>query len=185
MYINENYQLVAVASEPVILEIDVYGTLSSHIRTVSGNDVFLVIPPDIKYYKHEHEFSSGSCEYELSQNPTVVDCSAIKDVLDHIRTIEYYSVYDGISAREVLKPYKMTLNVDVFSMDAVPVAVSFPDKLSYDYKNINYTYGEPPSTFNWKDKDSPDAEAFVDDMVHLGFRVGQNFVPELNMVVML
>ena len=96
-----------------------------------------------------------------------------------------YSVYDGISAREVLKPYKMTLNVDVFSMEAVPVAVSFPDKLSYDYKNINYTYGEPPSTFNWKDKDSPDAEAFVDDMVHLGFRVGQNFVPELNMVVML
>ncbi len=185
MYINENYQLVAVASEPVILEIDVYGTLSSHIRTVSGNDVFLVIPPDIKYYKHEHEFSSGACEYELSQNPTVVDCSAIKDVLGHIRTIEYYSVYDGISAREVLKPYKMTLNVDIFSMDAVPVAVSFPDKLSYDYKNINYTYGEPPSTFNWKDKDSPDAEAFVDDMVHLGFRVGQNFVPELNMVVML
>lgn len=184
MYFNENHQLVAVSSEPVTLSIEVYGTLNSHIRTVSGHDL-IIGSFDIRYYKHTDEFSSGVHQVHLSDTPVVVDASAVKDVLEYIRTIEYYSKYDGISAREVLKPYSMTLGVDIVPSSEKPVSVSFPERLLYRYENINYLYGEPPSTFNHRSNDVPDAEAFVDDDVSLVFDVTTRVLPELNLVTRL
>ena len=181
MYFNDSHQLVAVSSEPVSLDIDVSGTLSSHIRTVSGHDL-IIGSLDIRYYKQTHEFSSCQYDVDLSGTPVVVDDSSVQSLLQYIRTIEYYSRYDSIDAREVLKPYAMTLSVDIVPKSGRPVYVSFPGVLLYRYENINYTYGEPPSTFNYKVKDVPNAEAFVDDDVYLAFTVSSSISPEMNLV---
>lgn len=181
IYFNAEHQLVAVASEPVTLNIDVYGNLKSHIRTVSGHDLIL-FSLKIRYYQHSDDFSSGMHEVSLSTSPVVVDESAVKNVLNYIRTIEYYSEYDGISAREVLKPYSMTLGIDIVPEDDRLVSVNFPESLIYRYENINYTYGEPPSTFNYKENNVPNAEAFVDGDVNLSFNVSYESSPELNHV---
>ena len=79
----------------------------------------------------------------------------------------------------------MTLGVDIVPSSEKPVSVSFPKRLLYRYENINYYYGEPPSTFNHRSKDVPDAEAFVDDDVSLVFDVTTRVLPELNLVTRL
>lgn len=175
MHFDDEYGLVATASEDVSLNIRTYGVLKSHIRTLKGNDWFFGIGTSCKYYRHEHEFDSGNVSVELSDVPSVVDAYAVKNAFEYIRTIEYYSHYDSADRREVLKPYAFSLGVDFDVDDDICIAVSFPDEIVYDYQNINVQYesreSEPPSTWSHKCNDSPAGSVFLDEKVTMEFTV--------------
>lgn len=175
MCFDEDNRLVASASEDVALTVRVYGTLRSHIRTLKGNDWLFGIGTSCRYYKNEYGFDSGDVPVHLSESPAVVDASVVRDALEHIRTIEYYSRYDFEDRREVLKPYAFSMGVDFFPDEDVCLAVKFPDRLVYDYRNVDIDYGnhlsEPPSTWGHSCKDSPDGGAFKDEKVTMEFTV--------------
>lgn len=175
MNFDDEYGLVATASEDVSLKIRTYGVLKSHIRTLKGSDWFFGIGTSCKYYRHEHEFDSGYVSVELSDMPSVVDAYVVKNAFEYIRTIEYYSHYDTVDRREVLKPYAFFLGVDLEVDDDICIAVSFPDEIVYDYQNINVRHenrvSEPPSTWSHKCNGSPAGSVFLDEEVTMGFTV--------------
>lgn len=178
MRFGEDNRLLASSSEEMTLKTRVHGTLRSHIRTLKGNDWLFGIGTSCRYYKNEYGFDSGYAAVALSDDPVVVDASVVHDAFEYIRTVEYWSRYDFEDRREVLKPYAFSMGVDFLPDEDVCLAVNFPDRLIYDYRNVDIDYGnhlsEPPSTWNHSCKDSPDGGVFKDEKVTMEFTVASD-----------
>lgn len=132
---NEN-NLMAVASEPVTVQVGVDGYIYSHIRCLNSTDPFNIVLCD--YYKNSYGFTNfglGSSNiFTLSTTPTKVDNGAIVNAFQGIRDIEYWSLLDGFKHyREHLKPYKFELSLDI-SGDRPISVTKVPETISYDYK---------------------------------------------------
>lgn len=173
---NDSRQLVATASEVIEVPIRVYGSLSSHIRTLKGTDAFFAIGTKCSYYKRTDPFDSGYHTVRLSGEPVVIDESVVRDVLEYIRSIEYWSNWDGGKQREILKPTGMELSIDFEPDEYVTMNVTFPDYLVYGYTNIKDSFGmQPPSTFNNHNcRDCPEGAKFKAGDVTMKFTVSSN-----------
>ena len=189
--INGNNEITASASRDAVLDISVSGSLEGHIRCVTVQDPFFTIWGH--YFTHSQEFSSAG-SLSLSGSPVVIDGSALAEAFVKMREIPYYSLLDAwdvndfrepytmnATVREYLKPYGLSLNIDISSPEGIPVAVRFSGSARYDYKiSAPATWGTGllssvtmvPSSYSGfdsrlDDDDCPEGALFKAEMVDL------------------
>ena len=129
--VNDKNELIATSSEPVTLDIDVYGILHGHTRCVSVTDNSFTIWGQ---YFNENFILDSSGTYTLGENPIVIDGSCVSDAFLEMRQQPYYSVRNATSdkdftnppsgrkkIREYLKPYDLELNIVIYSEKLVAI----------------------------------------------------------------
>lgn len=144
--INERNQIIATASGPIKAKVKIEGCLKSHIRCITIRDPFFTIWGH--YFRHEEKFKNEtSCLIDV--NGTCIDENSLSKALKDTREQKYYSVLDawdinefrnpsylGASTiREYLKPYGLSLKIEITAEDDSLIAYRFSGNLDYDYRN--------------------------------------------------
>lgn len=194
--INEDNELVAVASHDVELEISISGYLKGRTRCVSADESTYKIWGH--HFEGGHQFFSTK-RLKISTDPVAVDRGKIAESFEKIREHEYYSKLnaedpedfrtdDGLSTtlREYLKPYALELDIKITSPDGTPVALKeFSGTANYDFlldKCVTWKLGSSrvvtmvPSAFASFDNyiDGLPGYRFVDETVALKPEVTYN-----------
>ena len=144
--INESHQIIATSSRPVKVKVKIEGCLKSHIRCITIRDPFFTIWGH--YFRHEERFESEvSCM--IDNGGVCIDDNGLSEALRNIREQKYYSVLDAweisefrnpsylgtSTVREYLKPYGLSLSIEIVAEDDSLIAFRFSGNMNYDYSN--------------------------------------------------
>lgn len=197
--VNENNQITATSSEPIEIQLDLSGSLFGHIRCATSKDPFDTIWGH--YFKDDVTFSTSGT-YSLDTSPVVIGGSLLSDAYADMREIKYYSGIDfsevsdfrnpsylgSTTIREYLKPYAMSMEINITPHQDKFIAVRFEGEASFDYTTSDPvtwsgmwmdTITMVPSSYSGfddklEDEGCPSGETFKEEVV--------SFAPETEYV---
>lgn len=143
---NSDNELTARSSRPIDMDVNISGELKGHIRCITLKDPFLT--PWGHYFKDTFPLQADG-RYGVGADEVIIDGSCIPRALAQMREEKYYSALDiadisefrnpphpdvASTIREYLKPYGITMTLDIDVPDGRLASVSIEGVMNYDYK---------------------------------------------------
>lgn len=143
---NSDNELTARSSDPIDLDVKISGELRGHIRCITLKDPFLT--PWGHYFKDTFPLQSDG-RYGVGADEVTIGGSCIPRALALMREEMYYSALDladisefrnpphpevASTIREYLKPYGITMTLDIDVPHGRLASVSVEGVMKYDYR---------------------------------------------------